>query len=163
MTNLPVRAALVVFVTAVMAIGAAYGATLWLGAAPAFAPWALAYGSGAAMAAVFALGATRAGKLSATLVVAFVLVFVVVSGSFALALGLPAAEGAGGPMLLGLPRRTAIVLYGVGVLPMFLLPLLYAFTFDRGILTEADIARVRAARRARVAAGAGDTSAGTDA
>lgn len=149
MNHGPVRLSILVLVSGVLAIAAAYGATLWSGAAPAFAPWALAYGIGAAMAAMCALGATRAGVLSPLLVVAFVLVFVVVSGSFGLALALPAQEGPDGPLWLGLPRRTAIVLYGVGGLPMFLLPLLYAWSFDRGTLTEADIERVRSARGVR--------------
>lgn len=162
MTSTPVRLALIVLACAVAAIAAAYGATLWFGAAPAFAPWALALGIGASMAAMCALGASRGGVLPAPLVLAFAFVFVVVSGSFVLALALPAAEGTGGPLLLGLPRRTAIVLYGVGALPMFLLPLLYAWTFDRGTLTDEDIERVRRARDERAAAheGRAGTSGG---
>ena len=37
------------------------------------------------------------------------------AGAFVIALVLPAREGAGGPLLLGLPVRTATVLYAVGV------------------------------------------------
>jgi hypothetical protein len=57
---------------------------------------------------------------------------------------MPADEGVGGELLLGLPRRTAIVLYGVGLIPMFLLPIAYALSFDKGILSAEDVARVRA-------------------
>lgn len=144
---MPIRIALSLIIAAVVAIAAAYGVTLVQGAMPAFAPWALAFGIGASMTGMCVLGAARSGKLSPVLLISFGLLFVVVTGSFWLALGLPAAEGAGGPLLLGLPRRTAIVLYGVGAVPMFLLPLLYALTFDSSTLTEADIARVKAARR----------------
>jgi hypothetical protein len=58
---------------------------------------------------------------------------------------MPPQEGAGGPLLLGLPLRTAIVLYGVGVVPIAILPLAYALTFDSSTLSEADLVRVRAA------------------
>lgn len=142
-----IRTALFLILSAVVAIGGAYGATLALGAAPAFAAYALAYGIGASTTGMFILGAVRAGRLAPSLVVAFTIVFVVVIGAFWLALGMPAAEGAGGPLLLGLPRRTAIVLYGVGLVPMFLLPVAYALSFDKGILSEDDIARVRAAHQ----------------
>lgn len=142
-----IRIALFLIISAVVAIAAAYGATLWLGTAPTFAPFALAYGIAAAMTGMFVLGAMRSGTLAPALRVTFALVFVVVTGSFWLALGMPAAEGAGGALLFGLPQRTAIVLYGVGVVPMFVLPLVYALSFDRGILSEEDIARVRAAHQ----------------
>lgn len=142
-----IRTALFLIISAVVAIGAAYGATLALGAAPAFAAYALAYGIAASTTGMFILGAVRSGRLAPALIVAFTIVFVTVIGAFWLALLMPAAEGAGGPLLFGLPRRTAIVLYGVGLIPMFLLPLAYALSFDRGILSEDDIARVRAAHQ----------------
>jgi hypothetical protein len=39
-------------------------------------------------------------------------------------------ESAASPLVLGIPRRAAIVLLGVGVLPMVVLPALFAWTFD---------------------------------
>lgn len=141
------RIALLLIVSAILAIGAAYAGTLWSAAAPAFAPFALAYGIAASMTGMFVLGAARKGRLAPGLWAAFGVVFVVVCGSFWLALGMPAAEGAGGALLLGLPRRTAIVLYGVGVLPMILLPLVYALSFDQGILSDDDVKRVREAHQ----------------
>ena len=73
------------------------------------------------------------------------LVFVLVGGGFLLALLLP-PDTVNGPYWLGLPRRAAVVLYGVGLLPLFVLPLAYAFTFDALTLSDEDLARVRAAR-----------------
>jgi hypothetical protein len=64
---------------------------------------------------------------------------------------MPAETGADAPLWLGLPRRAAIVLYGIGILPLFLLPFAYAWTFDAMTLSEEDLARVAAARRAREA------------
>jgi hypothetical protein len=74
--------------------------------------------------------------------------FVVIVGGFSAALALPGDEGAGAALVFGLPVRAAIVLYGIGLLPMLVLPLAYALTFDRMTLSEADLERVRAMRKA---------------
>ena len=129
-TPMPTRLALALLVSALLAIAAAYAGALFTGAAPAFAPAALAYGIGASMTAFMILGAARRGRLAPVAAVACALTFVLVTGSFGAALLLPAAEGAGGALLLGLPRRTALVLYGVGVLPLLALPLAFAWTFE---------------------------------
>jgi hypothetical protein len=42
-----------------------------------------------------------------------------------------------------------VIVYGVGLLPLLVLPLTYALTFDAEILTEEDLARVREAAAAR--------------
>jgi hypothetical protein len=81
-------------------------------------------------------------------VLAFAVVFVIVAGGFLCALALP-VEPADAPLVAGLPLRAAIILLGVGVLPLFLLPLVYAATFDAVTLDEGDLERVRQARRAR--------------
>ena len=68
------------------------------------------------------------------------------------ALALPADLGAAEPLLLGLPRRAAIVVYGIGLLPVLVLPVAYALTFEAQTLRDEDLERVRAAgaeRRAR--------------
>ena len=98
-----------------------------------------------AMVATMALGAARTGRSLGglrRLLVPFGLVLLIMLVAFAAALLLPAA---GEPLLLGLPRRAAIVLYGVGVLPVLILPVAYALTFDELTLTEEDIERVREA------------------
>ena len=81
----------------------------------------------------------------------FLFVFVVLASGFCLALGLPITEAKGATLLLGLPFRAAIVIYGIGLLPIVVLPVAYAITFDTQTLSESDIARVKelaAARRA---------------
>jgi hypothetical protein len=100
------------------------------------------------------LGATRGSKGIGQLKLPFLFVFVVLASGFCLALGLPITESAGTPLLLGLPVRAAIIIYGIGLLPIVVLPVAYALTFDTQTLSEEDIARVReVGERARAAAG----------
>jgi len=94
---------------------------------------------------VMVLGAARAGRLPGALGTAFALVGVMLAGCFALALGLTADLGAAEPLLLGLPRRAAVIVYGVGLLPVFVLPAAYALTFDAQTLRDEDLERVREA------------------
>ena len=63
-------------------------------------------------------------------------------------------------MPLGLPVRTAIVLYGIGLVPLVFLPFAYAVSFDADTLSAADIARVRDAAKARVGAESVPSDAG---
>ena len=108
----------------------------------------MAIAASCAMIATTALGAARAGQRLGglrRLALPFAAVLLILLGAFAAALSLPAA---GEPLLLGLPRRAAIVLYGVGVLPALILPIAYAVTFDELTLTEEDVARVREAATA---------------
>jgi hypothetical protein len=143
------RLALSLIIGGTLAIAAAYLAALVRPALPAWAPWAIALGAAAVPAGLFVLGAAKRGRLSSALLVVFALVFIIVAGCFGLALALPAREGAGGPLLLGLPLRTAIVLYGVGFLPLVLLPVAYALSFDSTVLREDDLERLREAVRAK--------------
>ncbi|HEY3288445.1 MAG TPA: hypothetical protein VGJ96_15090 [Gemmatimonadaceae bacterium] len=127
------------------AIAGAYGLAFLPGGAPPLAAWGLALGSAGALSSTMALGAMRTGRLRPIALLACVLTFLVVGGAFAVVLLLPPAEGASATLVLGLPLRTAIVLYGVGVVPMLFLPLAYAASFDSDTLNEADIERVRRA------------------
>ena len=130
---------LVLLALALLAL--AYALTFAGGAWGRFAPWLLALGSNGLILSLMALGATRHDTLPRSLAVTFAGLFLLCAGAFLLALALPAGEGAGGALLLGLPLRTAIVLYGVGVLPIFVLPFAYAFTFDATSIDE-DLERV---------------------
>jgi len=58
-------------------------------------------------------------------------------------------ETATSPLWLGLPFRAAVVLYGIGILPLFVLPFAYALTFESLTLSEADLERVRQVKAAR--------------
>ena len=138
-------AAMGVLVLSIGSIGAAYAVAIVTGGTGPWSAWVMAVASSCAMVATTALGAAREGRPRGglqRLVLPFVLVLLILLGAFAAALLLPAA---GEPLLLGLPRRAAIVLYGVGVLPALILPIAYALTFDDLTLTEEDIARVREA------------------
>ena len=147
------RAAIALLVIATLAIAAAYASAFHAGGPPAWAAWLLATGVPLALVGVMVLGAARAGRLPGVLGAAFALVGLMLAGGFCLALALP-ATGAGGaePLLLGLPRRAAIIVYGVGLLPVFVLPAAYALTFDAQTLRDEDLDRVR---EAAVAWGAG--------
>jgi hypothetical protein len=68
--------------------------------------------------------------------------------SFAAGLLLAPAPGPGARLLFGLPLPAAIVVYGVGIVPLLVLPIVYARTFDESRL-NADGIRRRAAEIAR--------------
>ena len=139
-TRLFARGALMI---SIGAIAAAYAAAFLPDGTPAWAPWLLALGIPGALGAIMILGATRGRKGIGALKLPFIFVFVVLAAGFCLALGLPANEAAGAPLLLGLPIRASIVIYGIGLLPIVVLPVAYAITFDTQTLTEADVQQVR--------------------
>ena len=128
------------------AVTAGYGAALLPGPTPGLAPWLLALGTAIAMIGAMALGARRAGRVPPATAAALVVTLLLVTACFALALALPPEDPAAPVLWLGLPRRAAVLLYGVGLLPSLILPVVYAATFDRDVLTEDDLARLRAAR-----------------
>lgn len=141
------RISLSVLFLSTLAIAAVYAAAFLPGGAPPWAVYLLAAATPASMIAAMALGAVKGGRLG-MLWIPFGLAFVVIAGGFWLVLALPAADPAAPELWLGLPRRTAIVLYGIGLVPYLIVPVSYALTFDGRTLTEADIARVREAGRA---------------
>lgn len=126
-------------------VALSYAAAFVGGPAMRWAPWPLAIGANGVIMSLMALGAVRHDTLPRALVWTFVGLFVLCAGAFVVALALPAREGVGGPLLLGLPLRTAIVLYAVGVVPIAVLPLAYALTFESSTLSEADLERIRGA------------------
>jgi hypothetical protein len=132
-------------------IGAAYVGALVSQTVPVWAPWALMIGTSTIMLATMVLGASRAGAGIGRLAVPFATMFVVLLVGFGAALVMP-AEAAGSPLWLGLPRRAAVILYGIGVLPLFVLPFAYALTFDSQTLSEADLERIRKVKSERVRA-----------
>lgn len=141
------RIAVALLAVATCAIAVAYASAFAPGGAPTWSAWLLALGVPLALVGTMVLGASRHGRLPLRLALAFALVGLVLAGGFAAALALPADLGAAEPLLLGLPRRAAIVIYGVGVLPVFVLPAAYALTFDEQTLRAEDLARVQAAAR----------------
>lgn len=141
------RNALLALLAGTLAIAAAYASAFLPGDPPAWSPWALGTGTAVVMVAASALGAARRDTGIGRLKVPFALVFLILAGGFAAVLSLPAV-GPDPRLFLGLPAGAAIVLLGIGILPLLVLPVAYALTFDEMTLSEADLARVREAARA---------------
>ena len=114
---------------------------------PSWGVWSMIAGLALLCPGVMALGTWRRARRSRLLEVTLVLTAVAIVAGFGLALALPATESATSPLVLGFPARAAAALYIVGVAPLFVLPMVYALTFDSLTLTDEDIERVRAARR----------------
>jgi hypothetical protein len=123
------RAPILVLVLGLTLVAGAYA--LAFAGGGALAPWALALGATLVLTAMLWLGGRRRGRLPRALAAATVLCAVATFGGFAWALIAP-APAADGPLLLGLPRVTAILLLLVGVVPGIVMPLLYAAAFDDG-------------------------------
>jgi hypothetical protein len=90
------------------------------------------------------LGATRGQKGIGLLKLPFLFVVAVLVVGFTAALALPATEGPLSKLWLGLPERAAVVIYGIGLLPIVVLPVAYALTFETQTLSAEDVERVRA-------------------
>jgi hypothetical protein len=146
------RAAVGTLALATVAIAVAYASAFREGGAPRWASWTMALAVPVALVATMTLGAARRGRLPAGTLAAFVFVGALLAGGFSLALALPDGLGAAEPLWLGLPRRAAVIVYGVGLLPVVVLPVVYALTFDAQTLRPEDQERVEAAGRARTAA-----------
>jgi hypothetical protein len=140
--------ALTALCVAILAIAIAYGASFRQGGTPAWAPWLLALGVPISLGAIMILGAARGRSGIGALKVPFLFVVAVLVISFCAALALPATEGPLSKLWLGLPARAAVVIYGIGLLPIVVLPVAYALTFETQILSADDVERVRAMGRA---------------
>lgn len=135
------RAGLSLLVLGLFAVGAAYALVLTDRALRA-APWWLALGTTAVLAGMAMMGIARRGRATPMLARAAAVSCVSVAAGLVVPLVLP-APSAGEPLLLGLPRPTAILLSLVGLLPLVLLPIAYAVAFEREVLTEDDLAALR--------------------
>ena len=142
------RIVLGLIVAAAAVIGIAYASAFLPGGAPAWAAWLLAFGTTTILIATIALGALQRGTARTFVNIAALFVtYIILAGGFALALSLDDGDPANTLLWLGLPRRAAIVIYGIGLLPILTLPLAYALTFERATLTPEDWQRVRDAAR----------------
>ncbi|MEQ1691415.1 MAG: hypothetical protein ABMA00_09035 [Gemmatimonas sp.] len=139
------RTAFSAFVLGAVGIALAYASAFAPPSVAALGPWLMSIALPLCLVAMMILGAVRDGRRLGALGWPIALVYVLVTGGFLLALALP-ADAPDAALWLGLPRRAAVVLYGVGVLPLFVLPIAYALTFDAFTLSNDDLARVRAAR-----------------
>jgi len=142
------RSALVALFLGVLAIAIGYATAFRSGGAPVLAPWLLALGIPVTVGAIMILGAARGRRGIGPLKIPFAFVVAVLAIGFGAALALPANEGPLSKLWLGLPLRAAIVIYGVGLLPIFVLPIAYALTFETQTLNAEDVERVRELGRA---------------
>ena len=150
------------FFAATVLIALAYASAFLPGGAPGWSPWLMALGTALAMVSAMVFGASRRDRPLGPLAWVFAAAFVVIAGGFCLALALAPPPG-GEPIWLGLPRRAAILIYGIGLLPVFLLPLAYAMTFDQVTLSDADLVSFRRRLAAIRRADAGDPGDADDA
>lgn len=98
------------------------------------APWPMAAGATLVLTGLGLLGAgPNAPRLRAAVLVACSCTF----AGFALALA-AAPPTIDGPLLLGLPRITALMLLACGAVPMLLLPIAYAWAFPREVQVSTD-------------------------
>jgi hypothetical protein len=153
------RNSLLALLAGTLAIAAAYASAFLPGDPPTWAAWALGIGSAVVMVAASALGAARTDRGLGRLKLPFALTFLIVAGGFALVLSMPGVDPANPTLFLGLPPRAAVVLLGIGLLPLLVLPIAYALTFEDMTLNESDWARVREAARVYQAAQAGAPAA----
>jgi hypothetical protein len=146
------RAALIALFIGIAAIAVGYAAAFSRNGTPTWAPWLLALGIPKALAAIMVLGAARGPRGIGSLKIPFAFVALVLIIGFGAALAMPATEGPLSTLWLGLPARAAIVIYGVGLLPIIVLPVAYALTFETQTLNAEDVELVRALGRENQAA-----------
>jgi hypothetical protein len=152
------RAALVALLSGIVAIAVGYAGAFFPGGTPAWAPWLLALGIPATLGAIMILGAARGRMGIGPLKYPFAFVVAVLAIGFCAALALPPNEGPLSRLWLGLPVRAAIVIYGIGLLPIVVLPIAYALTFETQTLNADDLERVRELARENKARAEGQTS-----
>ena len=119
-------------VAGTLCAGGAY-ATAWLsgGTSPA-APWLMVACIALTLPGTVLLGAGRSTR-QPWLIGAAVVLVILLPGVLAAALLLP-HETPADRLLLGLPRRLALVVYGIGLVPALILPLAFARDFrDDGL------------------------------
>lgn len=104
----------------------------------AWGAWVAALAGAAFPVALMGLGTARRGRLG-PLRWTLLALGLVLAGGLAAALALPD----GGPDILGLPLGTAILIFGIIPVPLALVGITYAATFDRWGLREEDLDRIR--------------------
>lgn len=127
----------------IIAIAISYGAAFSKSGTPAWSPWLIAIAVPISLVAIMILGAARGAGGIGRLKIPFAFVALTLIIGFTAALALPATEGQMSKLWLGLPLRAAIVIYGIGLLPIVVLPVAYALTFETQTLSAQDVARVR--------------------
>lgn len=130
-------------VVGALAILVAYLLAFFPAVPASVSPWLMAGGVTLLLTSLLLLGARRRGRRAPIpLVFAIVSVGLLILACFGAALLLP-AETPNATLLLGLPRRAALLVYGVGILPFLVLPVAYALSFEATVLSEAELSELR--------------------
>jgi drug/metabolite transporter (DMT)-like permease len=138
------RTAVAALFLGILAIAIGYGSAFARTGTPQWAAWLLAIGIPLSVGAIMILGAARGQRGVGSLKIPFAFVIAMLAMGFCAALALPATESEASRLWLGLPLRAAVIIYGIGLLPIVVLPVAYAVTFKTQTLTADDVARVRA-------------------
>ncbi len=136
------RLALASIAAAMIVIALCYASAFLPGGAPVWVAWPFMIATSVSLVAAMTLGAVRHGARLGPLTMPFALTLLILVAGFGLALMQPPPT-AESRLWFGLPAGAALVLYGVGLLPVLVLPLAYALTFDRYTLSAEDLDRVR--------------------
>ena len=142
------KAAVAVLAVSIAGIAVGYAAAFSAAGTPVWSPWLVAVAVPLALVSIMILGAARGPAGVGRLKIPFAFVGLMLVIGFLAALALPATESASSPLWLGLPLRAAIVIYGIGLLPIVVLPVAYALTFETQTLSAEDVERVRELGRA---------------
>ena len=123
---------MITLVVGLFGIGGAYVGVL-LGLTSPLLPVLMALGTTAVLAGIARLAIVRAGRETPALARTVRWVFGGMAVGFVVVLLVPPPV-AGGPLLLGLPRVTALLLLVVGAMPLVVLPIAYARAFDAEVM-----------------------------
>ncbi|HJQ10913.1 MAG TPA: hypothetical protein VJ840_07760 [Gemmatimonadaceae bacterium] len=142
------KVAVAALFVSIAAIAIGYAGAFSEPGTPVWSPWLVAIALPIALVSIMILGAARGAGGIGRLKIPFAFVALILMLGFIAALALPATETPLSRLWLGLPLRAAIVIYGVGLLPIIVLPVAYALTFETQTLSADDVERVRALGRA---------------
>lgn len=137
------RFALAVIFLSMVAIAGGYAAAFLPGGAPPLASWIFALATAAMMVAMLLLGAARKDVPLGGLVWVFVFCFAALAVGFGLALTAPEVTP-DATLYFGLPQGAAVILFVVGLLPLLVLPIVYALTFEKTTLNTEELETLRA-------------------
>lgn len=126
----------------VVAIALGYVSAFTPGILRVCGPWLLAFGIPLSFVSIMVMGAVRDNGGIRKLAIPFLFVGTLLTLGFFLALALP-VENVASRLFLGLPLRAALIIYGIGLLPIIVLPVAYAVTFETQTLNQDDIEKVR--------------------
>lgn len=121
----------------------AYAAAFLPGGSPPFAPYLLIGGTAAMLVGLMDLGASTGNQGGPAFGIILGTGLWIVAG-FVVVLLLPAENPADPRLLLGLPLRAAILIYGVGLAPALVVPWAYAHIFEKHTLSEDQLQALKA-------------------